>query len=1361
MQSSLKRPGVCFTIGLFLCILTGFFPVWAGSSPFQGQPAPASNVVEGSQETSELKGNESRTFHFHLKSRSLFIARVSPQRIDVMLRLVGPDGKTLAEANRGIGLYDSEDIFLMCEQPGHYQMVVTAVQKEAPAGKFSLEIKKLHPATPADEVELEVWHLIFESQKFWADGIYDKSLAAAESALAKSEKTFGPEHVLVFKSLYQMGLTCYSKGDFAKAEAVTVRALGIQEKLKEVKPVERGDPLETLGTVYLNLGKFEQAETQLQQVLALREKLLEPDHPNLARAYNNLAGLYWSKNQYAKVEPLLQKSLQINEKVFGPENEITGDSLNGLAALYLTTGKYDLAEPMFRRSIAIQEKKLGPEHPNLAIALGNFAILLQWRGEYLAAEQTFLRVLAIHQKAKGPESKDVAQVLNNLGNLYKDKSELEKAVDFHQRALAIYEKVLGPDHQAVGTSLSNLAGAYHAMGNYQKAEPLYQRGLAVAEKKLGPDNVGITPNLNSLAAHYRDRGNFALAEPLYLRALAIREKVLGPENPDVATPLTNLSVLYRDKGELAKAEIMGERAVAVREKALGPNQPVLATLLMNLSSVYRAKGDYTKGELVLERALAILEKTSGPDHPDTGTTLTNLGNLLKEQGDVEKAIPFYQRALSIFEKRLGPHHYKVGQVLNGLASAYRAKGDFAQAEPLLLRALEVGEKALGPNHPQVAFSLNSLGLFYLAKGDAAKAASFILKAKAINEKIFGLIHQDLATMLFNLGNCRFTQQDYQQAEPLFLESLKIREQVLGPNHHAVADSLSFLAATHQAMGQVEQALEDRIRSNEISEMDLNRNLVSGSERQKSLYLNQTALFTDDTISLHLQGAPHNIKAAQAALTVILRRKGRALDAMTNVLATLRGRNDAETKKLLDEYENVGKQISVQVLKGPGNLNPAEHQAAIQELQKRKEQLEREISRRSLEFQTKTTPITLEGVQALVPTGAALVEYATYRPVDPKTRKLGEPRYAAYLLLKPQGSQAGIQWVDLGPAQEINQLASLFRQALRNRIDAPAGLQGLGRKLDQLVLEPVRKLAGSRRHLLIAPDGELNLVPFAALVDEKNRFAVERFTFTYLTSGRDLLRLQAQIPTTQPPLIVADPDYGEGQGPKLGGIQMKPLARLDETQKEAAAILALFPQARVVEQKDATKEALAGKESPKVLHIATHGYFFEDTRPSLAAEAGQRVLVREDSTSVNLAQTRLENPLLRSYLFFANSNRDSGGIMSALEMAETNLWGTKLVVLSACDTGLGEVKNGEGVYGLRRALVLAGSEAQLMSLWPVSDTGTRELMTEFYSRVKAGAGLSEALRTVQLKMLKNPKRSHPFFWASFIQSGQWGALETKP
>jgi CHAT domain-containing protein len=273
-------------------------------------------------------------------------------------------------------------------------------------------------------------------------------------------------------------------------------------------------------------------------------------------------------------------------------------------------------------------------------------------------------------------------------------------------------------------------------------------------------------------------------------------------------------------------------------------------------------------------------------------------------------------------------------------------------------------------------------------------------------------------------------------------------------------------------------------------------------------------------------------------------------------------------------------------------------------------------------------------------------------------------------------------------------------------------------------------------LLVSPDGELNLVPFEALRDQPRHYLVERYTISYLTSGRDLLRLQAPRGRPTRPVIVADPVFGDS---RRGALYFGPLAA---TAGEARAIKALFPQALLWTGRDASKAAVQEVHAPLVLHIASHGFFFDD-RAAEGARGGSG------------------NPLLRSGLAFANANasRDGGSaILTALEASRLDLWGTRLVTLSACETGVGEVENGEGVYGLRRAFELAGAETMVMTLWSVNDYATRDAMIAYYTGLRDGLGRAAALRRVKLAMLAHGRHRHPYYWAGFIQSGEWANLQ---
>ncbi len=553
-------------------------------------------------------------------------------------------------------------------------------------------------------------------------------------------------------------------------------------------------------------------------------------------------------------------------------------------------------------------------------------------------------------------------------------------------------------------------------------------------------------------------------------------------------------------------------------------------------------------------------------------------------------------------------------------------------------------------------------------------------------------------------------------------------------------------------GDVARAVRSYTRATDISERNIDLNLTTGSERQKLLYLATLATETETAVSLHVQFAPDDPAACRLALRTVLRRKGRALDAMADGVAALRRRMAPGDQALLDRLTDARSRLSTMVLRGPGRTDPATYQAEVKRLGDEADRLEAEVSGRSAAFRAQSQPVTIEAVQSAIPTDAALVEFVRYRPVrkeySTRDKESGPPRYAAYVL----GREGEPRWVDLGEAEIIDKASEALRDALRDPKRTDAKL--LARAVDEKVMQPVRALLGPTRRVLLSPDGELNLIPFAALVNQENRYLVEQYSFTYLTSGRDLVRLQVRPETARGAVIVADPDFGgdapAGSERKLvieeaaEGAPRLYFGPLPGTAREARAIQTILPDATLLIKAAATETSVKQVRAPKILHIATHGFFLRD-------QGGD--------------SQRAGNPLARAGLGLAGANRrasdgDDDGVLTALEAAGLDLWGTKLVVLSACDTGVGEVRSGEGVYGLRRALVLAGSESQVMSLWPVSDQGTRELMAGYYRGLQSGEGRGEALRQVQLRMLRGTPRRHPYYWASFIESGDWSPLDDR-
>ncbi len=1123
-------------------------------------------------------------------------------------------------------------------------------------------------------------------------------------------------------------------------------------------------------------GKYGEARNLVERMLKIHEQVLGANHPDVAADLNNLAILYSISGDYTKGEQLGQRALIIREKELGPEHPDVANTLNNLAIIYKERGEYAKAEPIYLRALAIREKALGPEHTDVANFFINLANFYLEMGDYAKAEPLFQRALNIQEKALGPEHTDIATSLNNLANLYRDRGDDTKAEPLYVRSLAIREKVLGPEHPDVATSLGNLANIYINRDEQTRAEQLYQRALIIREKAFGPEHPVVARSLTNIAVIYKIRGEYGKAEPLLLRAVAIQEKALGPEHHSLGTSLTNIADLYYETGDYARAEPIYQRALRTREKTLGPEHSDVSISLNNLANLYSSTGDYAKAEMFFRRSLNIWEKILGPDHSTTAGIYNNLAILYKRRGDYVQAESLYQRALTIQEKALGPEHTDVGRSLNNIGVLYIEIGEFTKAERHLRRALAIQEKALGMEHPETARYLANLASIYSDTGDYAQAEPLQRRALTMREKSLGPGHPAVADSLNNLADLYRRRGEYEKSEPLYLRALAIWEKSQGPDHPDVAVALNGLAALYALKNDIPQAVMYLSRANAVDERNLALNLSLGSERQKLAYISLFAKRTDFTLWLHSLAAPNDPQALKLAFTTLLRRKGRGLDAMTDTIATFRRHATQQDRELFDKLIAARSQLAALKFKEPDEANPERYRALREPLEVEVENLEVKLSARSANFCAQTQPITLDDVQSALPAASALIEFVVYTPREPQTGNRQPPRYLAYLLA-PQGQP---RWVDLGEAAPIDRVVGAWRQALRgNRVDA----KRLARDVDEKIMQPVRSLLPRGRdeidRLLIAPDGLLNLIPFAALVNENNQYLIERYSISYLTSGRDLMRLQGTPPSNQNvPLVIADPVFGtvaaapargarNSGGPRASQSRRRGLAQivfqpLPGTRGEALAIKTVLPEASLLLQREATEAALKRASAPSILHIATHGFFLADQ--ALSAETGRTstddILPISESRSSKLA-AHVEEPLLRSGLALSGANRgkngDDDGVLTALEVAGLDLYGTKLVVLSACDTGLGDPKNGEGVQGLRRALVLAGSESQVISLWPVSDQGAKELMIEYYRALQRGEGRSEGLRQVQLQMLKSKNRLHPFYWAAFIQSGDWASL----
>ncbi len=1012
-----------------------------------------------------------------------------------------------------------------------------------------------------------------------------------------------------------------------------------------------------------------------------------------------------ARGAYGEAAALWQQVVAVMERERGPEHPDTLAALNNVAALTVKAGAYAKAEPHYLRVLKVRERLLGSQHPSLATTLNNLAELFYAQGLYAKAEPLFQRALAIREKTVGPNHPDTAQALNNLAALFDGQGLYARAEPLYRRALAIREKALGPSDPATASSLNNLAALLDAQGLYAKAEPLYRRALAIQEQALGPSHPLTAGTLNNLALLLANRGLSEQAEPLYRRALAIREQVLGPGHPETAVTLSNLALLLQERGDYAGAQALYERSLSSNEAALGPDHPNTATSLNNLALLLDTQGLLSRAEPLYQRVLAIREKALGPQHPDTANALNNLAALARSRGDAPRAETGYRRALAIREKALGATHPDTAASLDNLSELLSDQGRTAEAEPLARRALAIRERALGPNHPGTALSLNNLGALLERRGDGAQAEALFRRSLAIREKTLGPGHPDTALALNNLALRLAERGAAAEAEPLLERALAIQLRRLGPDH---PDS---------ARAQINLAVLQTNRGAEASAIGLLRQGIRGQTLflQRELPLLPEAQRQSQLRTLgNAWEAAYTFSGRSAAGTDL------ALFSRLNRHGLLQ---DIERRQaLLARAPGPQRELSLRLASVTAKLSNlslgAPQRTALQE---RRQQLEQELYRQLPAL----TPQLVSPAQVAraLPADGVLVEFQRFRPYDGRRkadRRWGEPRYLA-LVLQPSGA---ITSVDLGPAAPIDRLVARAL-AIAERGIEPA--EPLWQQLVDALFSPLQRQLIGRRRWFLSPDAELNRLPFAALPapGQPGKRLPQAIALRLLTSGRDLIAKASPTDTAPPgrPLVLANPDFGGAT----------PWSALPFTAREGTQVATQIG-AELLEGKAASVAALQGARGPRLLHVASHGFF-----RSPPARGG--------------------DPLLLSGLVLAGANnaragRDDG-YLTAKEAAQLQLDGTRLVVLSACDTAAGRFESGEGVYGLQRALTVAGARATLLSLWKVDDAATAYFMQRFYERLQAGAGPMQALVAVQEEFRTTPKIrawKDPNYWAAWQLTG---------
>jgi CHAT domain-containing protein/Tfp pilus assembly protein PilF len=953
--------------------------------------------------------------------------------------------------------------------------------------------------------------------------------------------------------------------------------------------------------------------------------------------------------------------------------------------------------------------------------------------------------------AQAPAEDDSPAELNRrIDELY-NEGKFKEAIPLAEKLVALIKQQRGEDDAETAASINLLAQLYERTGDYAKAEPLYKEALEIRQKVFGREDPLTAQSLNNLGLLYWYMGDYPKAEPLLKEALEFFQKTRGREDPNAVISMNNLGLLYLDMGDYAKAELLLGEALKIRRKALGPEDPNTATSLSNLAELYRAMGEYAKAEPLYQEALEIRQKVLGREHPDTALSLDNLAGLYWAIGDYTKAEPLYKEAIEIRQKVLGRAHPDTATSLNNLAALYRDMGDYAKAEPLYKEALEIQQKVFGRAHLNTATSLNNLAALYRDMGDYAKAEPLFKEALEISQKVFGQEHPFTATSLHNLAELYATMGDYSKAEPLYQEALEIYQKVLGQDHPLTVRNLESLAFAELDLGKTEEAKRLSQLGYAAGLKVFSQILSFGSEDERLAYQRLVHPYT-------LFAALDETDALLAS--AVLHYKGVVLDSIIEDRLVAETSKEEANRELVEQLKTKKRTLS-QLSLQTASVSPKEASERVEAVEQEVENIEGKLARQITDLgqARRSLAVTVEQVQAAIPNDAVLVEYVRYGHYLGKSK--GESRYAA-VLLSPGSSP---HWFTLGSAKEIE--AALRRyQVLVRTSSAEDELEALLQKLYDEVWEPIqRALPDGVKTVIISPDGQLNFLSFATLVDGDKRFVADRYSIRYVASGRDLLR---ELKPTQnhQVVVLANPKFDrnlnaqiaksdlptEGSGVLRGtekrDFEDMSFGDLGGTQQESDQLLGQFKRwgwpTKSFTGAEVTKQVLSELHGPYILHLATHG-FFEAEDPTLDANPTESP---SPNIKFDFAKARFfKNPMHRSGLALAGANTtiaawkrgeappiEEDGILSAEDVSTLDLKGTWLVTLSACDTGSGEARAGEGVMGLRRGFVEAGAQNLLMTLWPISDEFTIQIMSDFYEAAHQTGNAPEALAKVQREWL---------------------------
>jgi CHAT domain-containing protein len=870
-----------------------------------------------------------------------------------------------------------------------------------------------------------------------------------------------------------------------------------------------------------------------------------------------------------------------------------------------------------------------------------------------------------------------------------------------------------------------------------KGEQLTKAKYAASNALLKTDNTK-TPaqrcrEILTTAQFFYEKRSFKLAEGYFLAAMAAYQDENLTNDINYSKTFSDLGLLYATLGRYNTSSQYTQQALEMREELLGQNSYGYAASINNRAVLYQDLAYYNEAEKDFQLAKAVVKKLLG-DSQELSIVLNNEAILFAQMGRNNEAIADLQQAAAILEKANKKSLNNLVGIQSNLALLYQRSNKLAEAETIYLK-LEKDLNSKLPfyaNNPYYAGVLNNLALLYVQMNKPEKVEDYLKRAGEVYKTKFGEESPNYAKVIGDQGWYYRTKERYAEAEPLLVRSMQIREKTLGTDHPDYVRSREELAILYWKNKEWDKAYSEyKIVMDKTIEF-INKYFPPMSEAEKTKYWDVTFPRFQRYYNFAIDASASLPNVVQDVFDYQTATKALLLNATSKVkTAILKSGNPELIKEYLtwlDAKESLSRYYSLskeEIRDQRINLDSIEQSA---------NRMEKSLSEKSKDFSSgyTTQTVSYKTIRDALSDQEAIVEIIRVRNYGHDFSD--ESRYAALVMTKTSGSPSLVV-LDNG-----NQLETRYSKFYKNAIQQKAADEYSYAQYWSRI-EPA--LAG-KKIVYISPDGVYNQINLNTLRNSAGAYLLNQYDLITIGNSKDLLTLKSRKPiTTKDAMLIGFPDYGGDAVAALPGTKVE----LDGVSK---ILKASGYKVNQLMQKDATEGALKAIKAPTVLHIATHGYFKQDQD---VGENGALGISMENAQS---------NPLLRSGLLMSGASQtisgtnsvdlssNDNGIVTAYEVMNMNLDGTALIILSACETGLGEVKAGEGVYGLQRAFLVAGANALIMSLWKVDDAATQQLMTNFYTNwVKLG-NKQKAFKQAQTQLMA--KFKEPYYWGAFVMMG---------